>query len=254
MRCSMSKTTCIKRQKYGIRLHTTNGTTRKGLTPWECQDCEQGAGILREIEENGGKEDMSKKGMCENCGRGPMDLPGKGLCWSCYIAQQHLEGEYQEKALAEAKEKYAGRPIRKINKKEKPARDSEVVAKGTAFGYTPEEITGTPLEKPTPMPAVPEETTADSFAVPESTPPDNEIEAGKPDPVEGGPPATSEKQPIPGQITFLKYDAHPAITLIFSDDGDREIFDWIAREAKQARRDPAQQIMHIIDHVYTPGA
>lgn len=60
------------------------------------------------------------KGMCSNCGRGPLSLIGKDkMCFTCFYAGRYLTGEDQEKALAETKERLDSGEKRKTGPKPK---------------------------------------------------------------------------------------------------------------------------------------
>lgn len=152
---------------------------------------------------------MAKKGTCTNCGRENISLVSKGLCWRCYDAQRGLEGGKREVALANIRTK----PVGKY--KERPA------AKDTA--ETAHDVKQNPPE----WPAIKESPAFEKAEDVESDPQGLKLYPAAKDPSEGQPPL-------------------PEILLQFAGQ-DAELYEKFLSCAVRDRRDPVQQILHIIE-------
>lgn len=170
--------------------------------------CDQGIKIRQQMEGT-----MSAKAICRNCGR-KMAIMQDHMCGGCCGRSRGLTGEAKEAALAKAREDFMG--------KEPKSRGN----------YRPRK------------PKVEEK--------PKTDPGSGAIAAGSP---LGGKTKVEEKPKEDSLASFIKErciieqgpDKNDHIIVLRFDDGDSALLDNVRALARRFRREPAQQILWMID-------
>jgi len=191
-----------------------------GRACMKCGNREPNGKFIQKAAQQDGKEETLKKGTCTNCNRPHMGIyNAAGHCSSCHEAQKGLTGDEREKALAKAKDilcdpnnrcvvNHAGHNKMIKETSNAPAPTADIIhADVIAKGDNFHAVTHQPITKLGKFPQK-------AF------------------------PAVDMEAHGPGSQALM--------TLLFNEDIDLEVYEYILAEAKRLRRTPEQQVLWIL--------
>lgn len=247
-RCRMSKSACLGNQflaQQDTKFDAYSGLDYPSINrKASCLDCVQGQKI---------KEDHNMIGTCKNCGRPDITIvQGKdGICFSCNRFAANTRGDERIKKLAQAAEKYRDKPVQVGGRKakEKAQGDKKRTECPVQSGIDREKIKQHLRERIAAKETAP---AVAPVAAPVPIADTEECTESPLIPIEKIVDPMKEK--VRGLVTQMREKTEqeqakkgwPSVVIYF-EDCDQYLFDHLQAMAKRERRNPDQQLLHMLD-------